>query len=327
MKFARRHVCGLASAIGLGWVLSTAAAHAQGTYPDRPLRIIVPWPAGGSVDIATRVVAEQLSTDLGQPVLVENKPGATGNIGAAAAAKAAPDGYTLLIATTPMIINRSLSREPLADLARDFKPISLLVTTNYVMVVNPAVAGSVQELVAKAKANPGKMAYASSGPGTQLHLIAETFKRQAGIDVVHAPYKGAPPALADLVGGHVQMMFPGVPVAEPLIKSGQLKAIAMASKQRLPSMPDVPTMEEAGIKGIDFVEWYGLVVPAGTPDNITALLSRAVVKVMASTQVQQRLLSRGFQPAGRGMDDYAALIREEVKKWPAIVRQAGLHPE
>lgn len=325
MKFTRRHAYRLASAVGLVWAM--AGVQAQGAFPDRPIRIIVPWPAGGSVDLATRVIAEQMTTDLGQQVVVDNRPGATGNIGAAAAARAVPDGYTLVIATTPMIINRSLSREQLVDLTRDFTPVGHLVNVSYVMVANPAVAGSVQELIAKAKANPGKLAYASSGPGTQLHLIAETFKRQAGVNIVHAPYKGAPPALTDLVGGHVQMMFPGFPVVEPFIKSGQLKALAVVSKHRLPALPDVPTLEETGIRGIDFVEWYGLAAPAGTPANIVSLLNQAVVKAIASPQVRQRLSGRGFQPVGGSADEYAAFIREEVKKWPAIVKQAGISPE
>lgn len=325
MKFPRCHIGRFASALGLAFAM--VGAHAQGVFPDRPLRIIVPWPAGGSVDIATRVVAEQMSADLGQQVLVDNRPGATGNIGASAAAKAAPDGYTLLVATTPMIINRSLFRDQPTELIRDFTPISLLVTTNYVMVVNPTVASSTQELIAKAKANPGKLAYASSGPGTQLHLIAETFKRQAGVDIVHAPYKGAPPALTDLVGGHVQMMFPGLPVVEPFIKSGQLKAIAVVSKHRLPALADVPTLEEVGIKGVDFVEWYGLVAPAGTPAKVVESLNQAVVKAMALPKVRQSLLARGFQPAANSVGDYAAFIRDETKKWPLIVKQAGLQSE
>ncbi|CAG2145811.1 hypothetical protein LMG31506_03264 [Cupriavidus yeoncheonensis] len=319
----RRQVLG---AIGLTAMMMTGA-WAQGAYPDHVVRVIVPWPAGGSVDMATRVVAEQLSGGLGQPVVIENRPGAAGNIGAAAAAKAAPDGYTLLVATTPMIINRSLQGSTVVDLSREFVPVGQLVSLNYVMVVNPAVAGSVQELVAKAKASPGHFSYASSGPGTQLHLIGESFKRAAGVDIVHAPYKGAPPALADLVGGHVQLMFPGLPVVEPLLRSRQLKALAVVSTHRLPQLPDVPTLAEAGVAGIDSSEWYGLVAPAGTPPQMVARLSGELAKVMRNPAVRQRLASQGFEPVGSTPQAFAGLIEAEQKKWPLAVRRAGLQPE
>jgi tripartite-type tricarboxylate transporter receptor subunit TctC len=306
-------------------VLAGAGAVAQPAYPQHAIKLIVPWPAGGSVDIAARLIAEQLAVNLGQPVIVDNRPGAAGNIGATAAAKAAPDGYTLLMATTPMIINRSLYRNLPFDLSRDFAPVSQLVTLNYVMVANPSTASSVQELVAKAKASPGKISYASSGPGTQLHLIGEAFKRQAGVDIVHVPYKGAPPALADLVGGHVHLMFPGLPVVEPLLKSGQLKALAVVSKRRLPLLPDVPTLAEAGVPNIDFTEWYGVVVPAGTPDKIVARINGEIVKILGMPQVRQGLAARGFDPAGGTPREFADLIREEQKKWAATVSQSGVH--
>ncbi|WP_018313467.1 tripartite tricarboxylate transporter substrate binding protein [Cupriavidus sp. UYPR2.512] len=312
-------------AIGLAAMMT--GAWAQGTYPNHAVRLIVPWPAGGSVDMATRVVAEQLTVGLGQPVVVENRPGAAGNIGAAAAAKAAPDGYTLLVATTPMIINRSLSGGATVDLSREFTPIGQLVSLNYVMVVNPAVASSVQDLVAKAKARPGHYSYASSGPGTQLHLIGESFKRQAGVDIVHAPYKGAPPALADVVGGHVQLMFPGLPVAEPLLRSGQIKALAVVSKHRLPQLPDVPTLAEAGVAGIDTTEWYGLVAPAGTPPQVIARLSQALTSAVGKPAVRQRLTSQGFEPVGSTPQAFASLIEAEQKVWPLAVTRAGLQAE
>lgn len=303
---------------------ASAGACAQAVYPQHAIKLIVPWPAGGSVDIAARVIAEQLSVNLGQPVLVDNRPGAAGNIGAAAVAKSAPDGYTLLMATTPMIINRSLYSNLPFDLSRDFTPVSQLVTLNYVLVVNPSVANSVQALIAKAKANPGQISYASSGPGTQLHLIGEGFKRQAGIDIVHVPYKGAPPALADMVGGHVQLMFPGLPVVEPLLKSGQLKALAVVSKRRLPLLPNVPTLAEAGVSNIDFTEWYGVVVPAGTPDKIVTKLNGEIVKILKMPEVRQRLASRGFDPAGGTPQEFADLIQEEQKKWASTVAQSGV---
>ena len=300
------------------------AVQARSTFPDRPIRIVVPWPAGGSVDMATRMVSSQVAAGLGQPVVVENRPGAAGNIGAMAAAKSAPDGYTLLMATTPMIINSSLTKGTSVDLARDFTPVSLLVNLNYVLVVNPSVANSVGELIAKAKASPGQLSYASSGPGTQLHLIGEAFKRQAGIDIVHVPYKGAPPALTDMAGGVVQMMFPGFPVVEPLLKAGRLKALAVVGSHRLPYLPGVPTLAEAGVPGIESTEWYGVVAPTGTPAEVVARLNGEFAKVLNDPGIRQRLASRGFQPVGGTPQGFAEFIGTEQKKWPALVKQAGL---
>jgi tripartite-type tricarboxylate transporter receptor subunit TctC len=308
----------------IGLVVAASGALAQDSYPSQPIKLIVPWPAGGSVDIATRIVADQLAINLGQPVVIDNRPGATGNIGAAAAAKAAPDGYTLLIATTPMIINRYVSNNVPIDLSRNFTPISELVNTHYVLVVNPAVAGSVQDLVAKAKAAPGRMSYASSGNGTQLHLLGEMFKRQAGLAITHVPYKGAPPALADLVGGHIQMMFPGIPVVAPFINAGQLKPLAVVSKRRLALLPNVPTLAEAGISNIDSTEWYGLVAPAGTPDKIVARLSAEIAKVFKTPGVRERLEGRGFQAIGGTPKEFAELIDSEQKKWAEVVKQSGV---
>lgn len=316
--------CARLALAALCLAVAGAGVFAQDVYPQHAVKLIVPWPAGGSVDIAARVIAEQLSVNLGQPVIVDNRPGAAGNIGAAAVAKAAPDGYTLLMATTPMIINRSLYSNLPFDLSRDFTPVSQLVTLSYVLVANPSVASSVQELIAKAKASPGQISYASSGPGTQLHLIGEGFKRQAGIDIVHVPYKGAPPALADLAGGHVQLMFPGLPVVDPLLKSGQLKALAVVSKRRLALLPNVPTLAEAGVPNIDFTEWYGVVVPAGTPDKIVTKLNGEIVKILKMPEVRQRLASRGFDPASSTPKEFADLIQEEQKKWAATVAQSGV---
>lgn len=310
--------------VALCFAFAGAGACAEAVYPQQGIKWVVPWPAGGSVDIAARVIAEQLSINLGQPVFVDNRPGAAGNIGAAAVAKSAPDGYTLLMATTPMIINRSLYKNLPFDLSRDFLPVSQLVTLNCVLVVHPLVADSVQELIAKAKANPGQISYASSGAGTQLHLIGEGFKRQAGIDIVHVPYKGAPPALADMIGGHVHLMFPGLPVVEPLLKSGQLKALAVVSKRRLALLPNVPTLAQAGVPNIDFTEWYGVVVPAGTPDKVVAKLNAEIVKILKMPDVRQRLAGRGFVPVGGTSQEFAELIQQEQKKWASTVAQSGV---
>jgi tripartite-type tricarboxylate transporter receptor subunit TctC len=320
---ALRRAAKFFSAIALAAALP--GAWAQASYPNQPVHLIVPWPAGGSVDLATRIVAERLSKRLGQQVIVDNKPGAGGNIGAAAAAKAAPDGYTLLVATTPMIINRSLYANLPFDTARDFVPVSTLVNLNYVLVANPKVAGSVADLVAQAKAKPGRISYASSGPGTQLHLLGETFKKQAGIDVVHVPYKGAPPALLDMLGGEVQMMFPGYPVVKPMLESGQLKPLAVVGKHRLASLPNVPTMAEAGYPGIDSVEWYGVVAPAKTPEAIVSRLNKDIVAILDMPDVRKMLSEKGFEPVSSTPQQFGAQIASEQVKWANVVKQINLH--
>ncbi len=296
MNFARRTAGCLLIGIALAAFAPSAGAQAQAlsAYPNRPVRIIVPWPTGGAVDIATRIVAEKLSTGLGQPVVVDNRAGASGNIGATAVATAAPDGYTLLLATTPMLINQALYGGLTFDPVKSFSAVSVLVNVSYVLVVNPSVASSVKDLVAEAKARPGKINYASSGPGTQLHLLGESFKQKAGINIVHVPYKGAPPAMVDMIGGHVQMMFPSFPASQSLLKAGQLKPLAVVAKRRLALLPDVPTMAEAGYPGIDSVEWYGLVAPAGTPPDVVARLNSEIVKALKAPEVQALLTSKGF---------------------------------
>ncbi|MES2362406.1 MAG: tripartite tricarboxylate transporter substrate binding protein [Pseudomonadota bacterium] len=322
MSFLLRRAGYFLSAIALA--VAVPCAWAQGAYPNRPIRIIVPWPAGGSVDVATRVVAEKLSVSLGQPVVVDNRPGASGNIGAAAGAKAAPDGYTLLVATTPMIINQSLYGGLPFDAVKSFAPVSLLVNLSYVLVVNPTVANSAKELVAQAKARPGKISYASSGPGTQLHFLGEAFKQKAGIDIVHVPYKGAPPALADMIGGHIQMMFPGLPVVQPLLKAGQLKALAVVGKRRLALLPDVPTMAEAGFPGNDPVEWYGVVAPAGTPKDIVTRLNVEIVKALNMPDAHALLSSKGFEPVSSTPEQFSALIESDQVSWASLVKQMNL---
>ncbi|KWR77521.1 tripartite tricarboxylate transporter substrate binding protein [Cupriavidus sp. IDO] len=301
---------------------------AQGAYPNRPVRIIVPWPAGGGVDTVTRTVAEKMTASLGQQFVVDNRPGATGNIGAGMGAKAAPDGYTLLVASAPMAINASLQKNLPFDMSKDFAPLGLMASSPYMLVVNPSVASSVKELVARAKAEPGKLSYASPGPGTQQNVVSEVFRDMAHISVVHAPYKGGPQALTDMVGGHIHMMFHGVPAVMPFVKGGQLKGIAVASKQRLALFPDVPTMAEAGFPGIEASEWYGLVAPAGTPKDIVALLGKEIEKALNAPGVRQQLASKGYEPASNSSpDQFATFMAAEQKKWALAIKQTGFRLE
>ncbi|MCY0855169.1 tripartite tricarboxylate transporter substrate binding protein [Cupriavidus sp. D39] len=322
MNFVLRRAGLFLSAIALA--ATVPCAWAQGGYPNKPIRIIVPWPAGGGVDSVTRTVAEKLSISLGQQVLVDNRPGATGNIGAGMGAKAAPDGYTLLVASAPMTINPSLYSNLPFDTSKDFAPLSLLASSPYVLVVNPTVAKSVKELVASAKSEPGLMSYASPGPGTQQHLIGESFKEAAHINVIHAPYKGGPQALTDMVGGHIQMMFHGLPAVLPFVKSGQIRAIAVASKQRLSMLPDVPTMAEAGFPGVEASEWYGLVAPAGTPKEIVVRLSTEIAKALNMPSVRDQLVGRGYEPASSTPEQFSTFIAAEQKKWAIVVKQSGV---
>ncbi|SOY47257.1 conserved exported hypothetical protein [Cupriavidus taiwanensis] len=305
-----------------------ASALAQGGYPNRPVRIIVPWPAGGGVDTVTRTVAEKMTASLGQQFVIDNRPGATGNIGAGMGAKAAPDGYTLLVASAPMAINASLQKNLPFDFVKDFAALGLMASSPYMLVVNPSVGASVKDLVARAKSEPGKLSYASVGPGTQQNVVSEVFKDMARVDIVHAPYKGGPQALTDMVGGHIHMMFHGVPAVMPFVKGGQLKGIAVASKQRLPLFPDIPTMAEAGFPGIEASEWYGLVAPAGTPKDIVALLGKEIEKALNAPGVRQQLASKGYEPASGGSpDQFATFMAAEQKKWALAIKQTGFHLE
>ncbi|QYY27727.1 MULTISPECIES: tripartite tricarboxylate transporter substrate binding protein [Cupriavidus] len=309
-------------------VAGATSALAQGGYPNRPVRIIVPWPAGGGVDTVTRTVAEKMTASLGQQFVIDNRPGATGNIGAGMGAKAAPDGYTLLVASAPMAINASLQKNLPFDFGKDFAPLGLMASSPYMLVVNPSVAGSVKDLVARAKSEPGKLSYASVGPGTQQNVVSEVFKEMARVDIVHAPYKGGPQALTDMVGGHIHMMFHGVPAVMPFVKGGQLKGIAVASKQRLPLFPDIPTMAEAGYPGIEASEWYGLVAPAGTPKDIVALLGKEIEKALNAPGVRQQLASKGYEPAAAGSPaQFATFMAAEQKKWALAIKQTGFRLE
>jgi len=325
LHYARRAGIALTAA---ALALTACGAWAQAGYPNRPIRIIVPWPAGGGVDVVTRTVAEKMSVRLGQQVIIDNRPGATGNIGAGMGAKAAPDGYTLLVASAPMTINPSLQRNLPFDLGRDFTPLGLMASSPYMLVVNPSVGKSVKDLVASARAEPGRISYASPGPGTQQNIVGEVFKDMAHIDIIHAPYKGGPQALTDMVGGHIQMMFHGVPAVMPFVKSGQIKGVAVATKQRLPLFPDIPTMAEAGYPGIEASEWYGLVAPAGTPKDIVVLLGNEIGKALNAPGVREQLIAKGYEPASNSNpEQFGAFMAAEQKKWALAIKQSGVRAE
>ncbi len=304
-----------------------AHSDASNAYPTKPIRLIVPVSPGSPPDSLARIITEPLAAALGQPVVVENRPGGAGTIGMSAVAKAAPDGHTVGMIGLPQIVAPSLVPEMPYDTARDLAPVTQLTWTANVLVVRPpSPLKTVAEFVAMAKAKPGQLTYASAGNGTPSHLASELFKHHAGIEVQHVPYKGAPAALAALLGGQVDIAFGGVATAVPLIKSGKLRALGTASVRRLPALSDLPTIAELGFAGYQLNEWQGVVVPAGTPAEVIAKLVSEMARVVALPETQARLAHLGLYPAEKlGPDALGALIRAELPRWKQIVREAGIH--
>lgn len=302
-----------------------AAQAAPEPYPARPIRLILPFPPGGPTDILGRIIAERMTTDLGQPVVIENRGGAGGNVGAEAAAKSAPDGYTIVLVAPSLAISPSLYAKLNYDPVRDFAPVSLVGVVPNVMVVNPAVpAKTLGEFIALAKAKPGGMNFGSGGSGTSNHLAGELFNLDAGVKLVHVPYKGVNLAMNDVITGQVQLVVIGVPAALPFIQSGRLRALAVIVPQRLAVLPEVPTAAEAGLPNYEVTTWYGVLAPAGTPKPIVAKLNAEVARVMQAPDLQERFAAIGIQVRTSTPDEFAAFIRQEMAKWAAVVREAGL---
>ena len=312
--------------LAVGAVLAALAfgAAAQ-TYPSKPIRIVVPFPAGGTTDVLARAVAQKLTESLGQAAVVDNRPGAGGNIGAELVAKAPPDGYTLLMGTVGThAINPSLYPKMPYDHVKDFVPVILVAGVPNVLVINPSLpVNSVQELIAYAKANPGKLNFASSGNGTSIHLSGELFKTMAGVQMAHVPYKGSAPALQDLVGGQVQLMFDNLPSSLALIKAGKLKALAVTSLTRAAALPDVPTVAESGLPGFEASSWFGLLAPAATPQPVVVTLNTDVAKWLATPEAREKLLAQGANAAGGTPADFARHIAAETAKWQKVVKESG----
>jgi len=305
-----------------------AHSHASNAYPTKPIRLIVSGSPGTPPDVVARIIADPLAA-LGQPVVVEDRPGGAGTIGMSAVAKATPDGYTLGIVGLPQMVAPSLVPHIPYDIAKDLVPVSQLTWSAQVLVVRAASPlKTVADFVALAKAKPDQLTYASPGNGTPSHLASELFKRQAGIEVRHVPYKGTPAALAALLGGQLDIAFGGVATAAPLIKSGKLRALGTASVRRLPALPDLPTIAELGFAGYHLNEWYGVVAPAGTPPEVIAKLASELARTLALPEVEARLAHVGLYPAEKlGPDALAALIRAELPRWKQIVREAGVHTD
>jgi tripartite-type tricarboxylate transporter receptor subunit TctC len=309
---------------------ASTTAQAQAAYPNKPVKLVVPYAPGGPNDILARLLAEKLTQANGQTFLVENKPGGGSNIGAEAVAKAAPDGYTLLIAATSHSINMTLfPKESLKyDLLTDFAPVSLLMTGPLVLVTSPKVpAKNLKEFVALAKSKPGKMSYGSSGNGASTHLAGEMLNSTAGIQTVHVPYKGSGPALTDLMGGQIDFMVDTMISSMPFITSKKIQALAVTGKARSPALPDVPTVAEQGYPGFEAVAWIGMLAPAKTPSEIVAKLNADVKKILESPDVKNRLAAQGFTAEPQKPEAFGAYMRNEVQKWGAIVKSANVKVE
>lgn len=317
-----------AAAAALAGALTLAApATAAKPYPERPVTLVVGYAAGGATDIVARLVAKALTEELGQTIVVENKTGANSNIGAEIVSRAAPDGYTLYVGSIANTINRTLYSQLNYDFVKDFKPIGLLATIPNILVVNPKVPiKSVQEYIAYAKKNPGKLTCASPGNGSSAHLGCELFKMKAGIDILHVPYRGSGPAVADLLGGQVDSMFDNLPSSLPHVQAGKLRAIGVTSPERLPAVPDVPTLAESGLAGFDVESWFGLMAPAGTPQAVVDRLNQAMNKALANPALQASYKQSGFyapQPPNT-QESFARMIASEIDKWGAVVKSADI---
>jgi len=318
--------------IGIAWTVAALIAMAMApatfaqpaAYPERTVKLIVPFPPGGVTDIVGCIIAQRLSEGLGQTVYVENLGGAAGTIGAASAARARPDGYTLLMATATHAINATLMPNAGFDIQKDVVPVTLVASVPLLLAVNPSLpANDVQGLVALAKKEPGKLNFASGSTGSASHLAGEMLKSAAGIDMVHVPYKGGGPALQDLIAGHVSIMFENMPSILPYVQSGQLRGLAVTSPKRSSAIPTLPTMIESGFPGFEAGSWYGLFAPPGTPPEVVEKLHGAMVKALASPGMRTQLSKQGAEPIGNTPQEFAAFIRSEVAKWARVIQVSG----
>ena len=322
MRAALRYLSCLAAA------LTCAAAHGQSAYPQKPIRLIAPFAPGGGTDILARLFGQEMSETLGQPVIVDNRGGAGGTIGTDIAAKAPPDGYTLILVSGSHAINPGLYRKLPYDSVNDFAPITQIAASPGILVVNPSLpVKSVKDLIALARAKPGQINYASAGSGTPPHLAGELFKVMAKIDMVHVPYKGNAPAFTDVIGGQVSLIFPTMPSAMPFIKSGRLRPVAVTSARRSPAAPEIPTIAESGLPGYEAISWYGVLAPARTPPQIVARLHEVLVSAIRAPDMQEKLAAQGLELVGNTPQQFSAVIRSEIAKWAKVVKASNAKPE
>ena len=319
----------LRAALFLAFAGAPATASAQqGAYPAKPVKLVIPYPPGGGTDITGRAMAQKLSEFLGQSVVIENKPGATGMIGAASVAKSAPDGYTVLFgAASEMAINASLFKNMTYDPRTDFEPVTLVATFPLVFIAPATTNQSLKELIEAARAKPDSVSYGSIGSGSPQHLAAELLSSMAKARFLHIPYKGSGPLVQDAVGGHVDMAVSSVPPAVPLVRAGKLRALAVTSSARSEALPDVPTMAELGFAGYEFNTWVGVAVPKGTPKEVVDRLRDGMVAALGASEVQATLRDQGAVPAGTTAEQFRQFVHDEVAKSDRIVSQAGIQPE
>ncbi len=303
-------------------------AHAQASYPQRPVRIVVPSSPGGGTDILARVLAEHFSKTMGVQFFIENRPGAGQSIGIEAVARAAPDGYTLLMAASTLALNPIMFKNIRYDPQRDFDPISQVASLPNVLLVHPSLpVATLKDLIALAKQKPGELTYASAGLGTSPHMGVELLKHMAGIDLVHVPFRGTGPAVTEVLSGRIPIVLSNTLTAKPLIEAGKLRALAVTGAKRAEGMPNIPTIAEAGVPNYEALQWYGLLVPAGTPPDIVARLHAETVQALKLPDVKERLASDGAEPVGSTPRDFARFIQEELEKWTKIARIANIRPE
>ena len=323
-RFSRRRVMAASMLATAGLLPFAAQAADPKNFPERPVRVVVGFSAGGTTDVVARIMSKELSAELGQSFVVDNKPGAGSNIATEMVARAEPDGYTLLFVAVTSAINQTLYPKVKFDLVKDFAPIALGAKVPNVLVVHPSVpAKNVQELIAYAKANPNKVSYASSGSGTSIHMAGELFKLRTGLTTQHIPYKGSAPALTDLMAGQVQFMFDNMPSSWPHVMNGKLKALAVTTTTRSPTAPDLPTMEESGIKPFDVSSWFGLIAPAGTPPEIVQKLNAAMNKAFDNPQVKEAYAKLGAVSEKNTPAQFGAFIKSEVAGWAPVVKSSG----
>ena len=297
---------------------------AQDAWPSKTVRMILPFPPGGGTDILGRLIADRLSANLGQPVITENRGGAGGNVGAEAAARSAPDGYTIVLVAPSLAISPTLYSKLNYDPVKDLAPISLVATVPNVMVTPPSMPGELKEFIAAVKAKPGAYNFGSGGAGTSNHLAGELFNLVTGAKLVHVPYKGVNLAMQDVLSGNVHLVFIGIPAAAPHIKAGKLRALALVAPQRSGALPDVPTVAEAGLADFEVTTWYGILAPAGTPRPIINRLNAELVKIMHAPEMKEKLAASGTDPLTSTPEEFAAYIKREITKWGDVIRKAGV---
>ena len=313
-------------------VFRAAAGFAQPVdaqnYPNRPVHVIVPWPPGGGTDIFARAISEKLQQSLGQPFPVENRPGVAGNLGAAIVARSPPDGYTIMIATITLATSPALYKSLDYNAIKDFAGITLIAGVPHMLVVNPALpAKNVKELIALAMQKPGKLTYASAGVGSPFQIAAELFKQSAGVDILHVPYKGGGPAVADVIGDHVDMTFANLLAVLPQARAGLVRALAVTSAKRSSAAPDIPTIAEAGLPGYEFTSWFGALAPAGTPPGIVKKLNVAIVNALRSPEVSAQLSEQGADIIASSPEEFDSFLRSQTRKWQKVIKGAGIQPE